>query len=50
MNSDELKKLRAAETEAWDLAEKSMNLISPNLNGFDSGMALYVVDAYFCKK
>ena len=41
---------RPAETEAWDLEEKSMNLITPNLSSFESGIALYVVDANFCKK
>jgi len=41
---------RPAETEAWDLEEKSMNLITPNLSSFESGIALYVVDAIFCNK
>jgi len=42
--------LRPAETEAWDLEEHSMDMISPELTNFEFGLGLYAVPSDFCQK
>jgi len=39
-----------AETEAWDLGEHSMDMITPELTSYEFGLGLWVVPSDFCKK
>ena len=37
------------ETEVWDFETAERRLIEPALYGYNNGIALFVVDAEFCK-